>query len=256
MAFYELIIKDSKEPFDFEKIFQAVYELKSKLKITATTTTKDRVSNINLTKGLIQNYFKLSKAQNRSPGSYMMDFENYLRRSQIEAPNYDFKQGLYNLDDKNRYFDEQNFNKICQNIAAIANLGKGKKGFLFLGVTDREQDTQRIEKLDKIQAIRLNQFGIVGLEREAKIKKTSLDDYILFISRKIRKSQLPEWLKTQINTNLTPINYMDHTVLMIQIEAGSEPVWYQDKLYIRDGHEKQAQEKSGSQVNAVYTLFK
>ncbi|MBE9170900.1 hypothetical protein IQ238_26435 [Pleurocapsales cyanobacterium LEGE 06147] len=84
----------------------------------------------------------------------------------------------------------------------------------------------------------------------------NLDDYILFISRKIRDSKLPEWLKTKINTNLTSINYMNYTVLMIHIEAGNESVWYEDKLYIRDGHEKQAQEKSGSQISAVYNLFK
>ncbi|VEP15732.1 hypothetical protein H1P_3640005 [Hyella patelloides LEGE 07179] len=87
---------------------------------------------------------------------------------------------------------------------------------------------------------KFDSFGIVGLEREAKIHNTSLDDYILFISRKIRSSQLPEWLKTQVNTNLIPINYKDCTVLMIKVEAGNEPAWYKNKLYIRDGHEKQA----------------
>ncbi len=256
MAFYELIIKESKEPSDNQKIFEAVYALKSKLKITATTTTKDRISNINLTKGLIQDYFKSSQNLSRSPGSYMMDLENCLRRSKIEAPNYDFKQGLYNLSHDNRYFDENCFEKICQNISAIANLGKGKEGFLLLGVTDKEQDTQRVETLDEIKAPRFGSFGIVGLEREANIQNSSLDDYILCISRKIRNAQLPEWLKTQVNTSLTPINYMNHTVLMIRIKAGNEPAWYKNKLYIRDGHEKQAQEKSGEQISAVYNLFR
>ncbi|MDJ0743319.1 MAG: putative DNA binding domain-containing protein [Xenococcaceae cyanobacterium MO_167.B27] len=256
MAFYELIIKESKEPLDNQKIFQAVHSLKSKLKITATTTTKDRISNINLTKGLIQNYFKSSQNSARSSGSYVMDLENCLRRSKIEAPHYDFKQGVYNLNNKNRCFDEQCFDKICQNISAIANLGKGKKGFILLGVTDNEQDTQRVENLDKINAPRFGSFGIVGLEREANIKNISLDDYILFISRKIRDSQLAEWLKTQVNTSLTPINYSNYTVLMIKVQAGNEPAWYKNKLYIRDGHEKQAQEKSGEQISAVYNLFR
>ena len=156
----------------------------------------------------------------------------------------------------NRYFDENCFEKICQNISAIANLGKGKEGFLLLGVTDKEQDTQRVETLDEIKAPRFGSFGIVGLEREANIQNSSLDDYILCISRKIRNVQLPEWLKTQVNTSLTPINYMNHTVLMIRIKAGNKPAWYKNKLYIRDGHEKQAQEKSGEQISAVYNLFR
>ncbi len=125
-----------------------------------------------------------------------------------------------------------------------------------MGVTDNEKDTQRVETLDNVQAPRFSSFGIVGLEREAELHEVSLDDYILFISRKIRNSQLPEWLKTQVNTNLTPISYSNYTVLMMKIEAGNEPAWYKNKLYIRDGHEKQAQEKSGEQISAVYNLFK
>jgi hypothetical protein len=256
MTFYELIIKESKEPFDYEQIFAAISNLMSKIKMTSTVKIENRIYNINLTKGLIQNYFKHSDSPTRSSGSYAVDFEVYLRRSKTEAANYDFKQGLYNLDDKNRILDKGNLDKILQNIAAMANLGKGKKGYIFIGVSDKEQDTKRIEQLDKITSPRFFSFGIVGLEREAHLKGTSLDDYILFISRNIRDSKLPEWLKTVVNTNLTPITYMDHTVLMIEAKAGDQPAWYGDKLYIRDGHEKKPQEVSGEQIAAVYSLFR
>ena len=256
MAFYELIIKESKEPFNYEDIFQSISGLISKIKMSSTVKAENRIDNVNLTKGLIQNYFKPADSATRSSGSYALDFENYLRRSKTEAANYDFKQGLYNLDTKNRIFDDKNFDKILQNIAAMANLGKGKKGYIFIGVSDKEQDTRRIEQLDNITAPQFFSFGIVGLEREARLKGTNIDDYILSISRKIRDSKLPEWLKTVVNTNLTPITYMDYTVLMIEIRAGEEPAWYGDKLYIRDGHEKQPQDVSGGQIAAVYSLFR
>lgn len=256
MTFYELIIKQSKEPFDYEQIFAAVSGLMSKIKMSSTLTTPNRVHNINLTKGLIENYFKPSNNPTRSSGSYAIDFEVYLRRSKTEAPHYDFKQGLYSLNPKNRQLDSNNLEKIIQNIAAMANLGKGKKGYIFIGVSDKEEDTKRIEELDSITSPRFYSFGIVGLEREARLKGTSLDDYILYVSRKIRDSKLAEWLKTSVNTNLTPITYMEHTVLMIEVKAGNEPAWYGDKLYIRDGHEKKSQEVSGGQIAAVYNLFK
>ena len=260
MTFYDLIIKNSQEPFDYEQIFKAVSGLIGKIKMSSTTTTENRIYNINLTKGLVQNYFKPSNSSTRSSGSYAVDFEVYLRRSKTEAPNYDFKQGLYSLDEKNRKFDDENFDKILQNIAAMANLGKGQKGYIFIGVSDKEKDTQRIESLDNIVAPRFYSFGIVGLEREASLKGTDIDDYGLFITRKIRDSQLPEWLKTAVNTKVTPITYMDHTVLMIEVRAGEEPAWYGGKLYIRDGHEKKSQdvpqEVAGEQISAVYNLFK
>lgn len=256
MAFYELMIKESKEPFDIKAIFDAVYDLASKIKMSSTITERNRINNVNLTKGLIQNYFKLSNTTIRSSGSYALDFVNYLRKSRVEAPNYDFKQGLYTLAGSNRQFDEGAFEKILQNIAAMANLGKCKKGYIFIGVSDNEKDTKRIEQLDGITAPRIFPFGIVGLEREALLRGTTLDDYILLISRKIRNSELPESLKTRINTSLTPITYERYTVLMLEISAGAEPVWYKDKLYIRDGHEKQPQELSGAQINAVWNLFR
>ncbi|MBF2015282.1 MAG: DUF262 domain-containing protein [Rivularia sp. T60_A2020_040] len=255
MAFYDLIIKDSKEPFDYQGIFNAVTGLMEKIQVSSSITTDKRTKNINLTKGLIQNYFKSSKSTTRSSGSYAIDLENYLRRSKTEAPNYDFKQGLLSLNSSSRVFDSNCFNKICQNIAAMANLGKDKKGYIFLGISDTEKDTKLIEKLDKISAPTFFPFAIVGIEREARIQGITLDQYMLQISRKIRESKLPEWLKTSINTALTPITYHDHTVLMIEIKAGKEPVWYENKLYIRDGHEKQPQQLSGEKISAVYSLF-
>jgi hypothetical protein len=255
MAFYELMIKESKEPFDYIAIINSVQSLAAKIKTSPTVIPDNRVHNINLTKGLIQNYFKVSSNPHRSSGSYAIDLENYLRRSKIEAPRYDFKQGFYTLSN-NRQFDNGFFESFLQNIAAMANLGKDKKGYFFIGISDKEVDTQKIESLDLIQAPRIPPFGIVGLEREAKLKGVSLDEYMLFITRKIRDSELPEWLKTSINTNVNPITYSDKTVLMLEIKAGNSPVWHNNKLYIRDGNEKKPQEVSGNQVDAVYSLFR
>ncbi len=257
MAFYELIIKESKEPFNIQEIFNALENLAAGIEMNSSKTEAKRRKNIDKTKGLIQNYFKLSTTTTRSSGSYALDLQNYLWRSKAEAPNYDFKQGLYTLKDNNRTQEEKTFEKIIQNIAAMANLGKGKKGYIFIGVSDNDKDTKRVEHLDGIKASCIHGFGIVGLEREAKLAKKTIDDYyILSISRKIRDSELPDWLKTQINTSLTPITYETHTVLMLEVCAGTQPVWYKNKLYIRDGHEKQPQELSGAQIDAVYHLFR
>jgi hypothetical protein len=255
MAFYELMIKESKEPFDYSEIIQSLNELASKIKTSSNVLTENRNHNINLTKGLIQKSFKSSTTPHRSSGSYAIDLENYLKRSKIEAPRYDFKQGFYDLSGQ-RNFDDRFFESFLQNIAAMANLGRNRKGFIFVGISDKEEDSNRIESLDNIQVSRIPPFGIVGLEREARIRGTSLDDYVLFITRKIRESNLPDWLKTEVNSSLNPITYSGKTVLMFEISSGSEPVWYKDKLYIRDGNEKRAQEISGAQVNAVYNLFK
>lgn len=147
------------------------------------------------------------------------------------------------------------FEKVMYTIAALANLGKNQKGHLFIGVTDCEEDTKKVEKLDQLTSVpRIGNFGVVGLEREAKLKGLSLDQYISYITQQIRHSELPDWLKTQVNARITPITYhMKYTVLMIEVAAGDKPVWYKENLWIRDG--TSCIKVEGSDISSVFKLF-
>ena len=257
MAMYELIIKEQKRPTDVPEIFASLNDLNSRITVgRRNITNKARRQNIDVCKGLISNYFERSDEE-IVPGTLAIELENHLRRSKIEAPTYDFKQGFYNLhpDPNKRQFNNKLFEKIMRTIAALANLGKNKKGHLFIGVTDCEKDTQQVEKLDNLTSVpRINDFGIVGLEREAKLENQSLDKYISYITQQIRHSKLPNWLKTQVNARITPITYhMKYTVLMIEVAAGDEPVWYKNDLWIRSG--TSCIKVEGSDINSVFKLF-
>lgn len=256
MSFYELIINQNKEPFDNQEIKEAIYDLHSKIPRTNNyNTTKARTKNINLTVGLIQNFFKASTNTFRNSTSYIIDFQNYLMKSKVESAKYDFKQGLFDLSGTERKIKEKMFeDKIIKNIAAMSNLGKGEQGFLFVGVTDKEEDTQRIEELDMIGDIpRYYGFGVVGLEREAKLKNVTLDEYISEITAKISNSELPNNVKVQVTKDITPITYDSHTVLMIVVKCGNEPIYYKEKMYMRDG--ANCVEVKGSKQASIYKLF-
>lgn len=256
MAFFDLIIRKNKVPFDYKCIIEAIYDLHSKIpKTNNYITTSTRIHNINLTIGLIQNYFKSCDSTFRSPTTYLIDFQAYLMKSKVESAVYDYKQGLYSLDPIKRSFSEKAFeSKIIKNIAALANLGTGKKGYLFIGVTDKEEDTLKIEKLDSLDKCpRYYNFGIVGLEREAKIKGVSLDEYISFITSKISQANLPADLLARVTKAITPITYNGNTVLMIEVECGNEPVYYNDKLFARDG--ANCIEVTGAKQANIFKLF-
>ena len=85
--------------------------------------------------------------------------------------------------------------------------------------------------------------------------KMFLDSYISMITQRIRQSDLPDWLKTQVNTSIMPISYKGYTILKISVNSGDMPVWYNDKLYIRDGLGN-FNGAEGSYVESVYRLFK
>ena len=255
MAFYDLIIKENKIPFDYASIKSSINNIHSKLVRSRNyTTTDDRKNNINICKGLIQDYFKDSGSTFRSTTSYVVDFQAYLMKSKVESAVYDFKQGFYTLNPSNREFSENNFQKILRNISALANLGKDKKGFLFIGVTDKEADTLQVEKLDKLtNSPRYHNFGIVGLEREALLKGVSLDDYVSSITNKISQSNLPKDLITRVTKSLTPITYHGNTILMIEVVCGTEPVYFEDKMYQRDG--ANCVEVVGAKQSDIFKLF-
>lgn len=257
MAFYELMIYENKLPFDYAAIKASLQDIHSKLvKSRNYTTTADRRNNINVCKGLIQDYFKDNESTFRSPTTYIIDFQTYLTKSKVETAVYDFKQGLYTLHPSNREFSEKTFSeKILKSISALANLGKNKVGYLFIGVTDKEEDTLRIETLDNLTDVpRFHQFGVVGLEREATLRGVTLDEYISFITNKISTSDLPKDLKVRVTKDLTPITYHGNTVLMIIVESGDEPVYFKDKLYQRDG--ANTVEVKGSNQANIFKLFK
>lgn len=256
MAFYKLIIKENKMPFDIKGILKALNNIHARLTRDRNyTTTPNRNSNIQVCKGLLEDHFKESTKTFRSSTSLTLDFQNFLMRSKVEAATYDYKQGLYTLSPIKRELLDSTFeNKILKNIAALANLGKAKKGFLFLGVTDKESDTAQVELLDGLSNVpRYHGFGIVGLEREALLKGVSLDDYIAFITEKISKSSLPSDLIKRVTKSITPITYHDKTVLMIEVECGSAPVYFNEKMYQRDG--ANCKEVTGSAQGDIFRLF-
>ena len=99
MAFFRLIIREAKQPVDPAKILAALSNLAAKLETGSHhATSSDRQNNIDLTVGLIQQHFVQKEPPLLSHGPGLaLDFENSLRRSKIETPRYEFKQGLHDL---------------------------------------------------------------------------------------------------------------------------------------------------------------
>ncbi len=124
MAFYELVVHQERSPTDPKRIMHSLRNLSKDITSSAHyTKTEDREKNINKTIGLIQKYFvkKEPPVLRHGPG-LALDFENSVRRSRIETPRYEFKQGLLRLSPK-REFDKDLIPRLIETICGIANLG-------------------------------------------------------------------------------------------------------------------------------------
>jgi len=154
MAFFHLIIREDKQPVDSTGILGALDDLADKLE-TASHHVKptDRRKNIDSTVGLIQKHFVHKELPSLPHGrELVLDFENSLRRSKIETPRYEFKQGLYDLSADPRKNPDL-VQRIAEVACSIANLTPGTDGYIYIVVADKEADATRIAQLDNVSPI-------------------------------------------------------------------------------------------------------
>ena len=138
MAFFDLIVKEQKTPADNARIMTALRGLAGRLQtLRHYETTKNRSANINVTKGLVQQFFvtQVPPVFGHGP-SLILDFENAVRRSKIESSRYEFKQGILRLDAR-RQPDTDLLPHLVQTACGVANLGPDADGNIFIGVADK-----------------------------------------------------------------------------------------------------------------------
>ena len=234
MAFYDLLVNEDLSPCDPVQILNSLIDLQSRIKVeTHYATMEGRKNNIALTSGLLRPYFVKKEPSALSHGSgLIIDFENSIRRSKIETPRYEFKQGFLRLDDKRKY-DKALEQQILKTICGIANIGPTTDGYIFLGVADKDEDAQRIAKLDGVPPIRIASHSVVGLDREANILGISLEDYCRKIIGFIKSSKLSDTLISSVLSNIDIIDYHTLAVIRIKIPAQKEMSYLDDVVYER-----------------------
>lgn len=234
MALYDLLVKEDLSPFDNAGLFNSLYNLQSRIKVdTHYATTENRQQNIALTKGLMLPFFVKKEPSALSHGSGLaLDFENSIRRSKIETPRYEFKQGLLRLSNDRKY-DKALEEQILKTICAIANVGSNSEGYIFIGVADKEADAKRIQELDSIMPVTISNHSIVGIDREAAVLGITLEDYCRRIVGFIKTSTLSDSLISSVLSNIDIIDYRSMSVIRIKVPSQTEISYYGDEVYER-----------------------
>jgi hypothetical protein len=255
MAFFDLCVRQLKSPADPKAIVRALTNVHPRLETAAgQMRSEPRQRNINIVKGLIQDFFedKEPPALNHGAG-VAIDFENALRRSRVETAAFECKQGLLRLDGT-RPKDVGLMDRIVETICGIANLGPDSNGAVFIGVADKVSDKKRIEELDKVQVAVMGSRFCVGVDREATILKVGIDRYVRNIVEHIANSKLSEPLKTAVCSRVDTIVYRGLSVVCLWIPAQKAASEVGDTTFIRVGSE--TRQVSGlKQTKAVMSLF-
>lgn len=254
MAVFELVVHEEKSPDQNDQIVAALAGLQAKMKYTArTAVTQDRINNINQTKGLIQKHFvKKDPPVLRHGSGLSLDFENSIRRSKVETSRYECKQGYYDLSDK-RTLNKQLYTDLIHTMCGIANCGPDADGYIFIGVADEKKDADRVEQLDNIEPIRINNRHVVGIDRELALEGIDMDNYINRIIASIKGSDLSEPLKTQIMSSIDLIDYKGKHVVRIRVPRQKELSFVGKSSFVRVGSNTEVLE--GPQLLSISKLF-
>ncbi|WP_238987004.1 DUF262 domain-containing protein [Lyngbya aestuarii] len=254
MAFFDLVIESELLPADPQGIMQALKNLQKKLDISrGYKTIKGRKTNINQTKGLIQEFFVKKDTSSLGQGAELIqEFKNSLLRSRIETTKYECKQGLLDLS-QNRKLNNDLLQKLVNTICGIANSNPETDGYIFLGVADKKPDAVRIKSLDKINPMEINGRYIVGIDREAISLGKKLEDYVELLIKTIRQSDLTEPLKTQVLAKIDTINYKGHSVIRINVPSQKDVSFVGEKAFTREN--SSTIEVTGPRLVAISQLF-
>jgi len=256
MAFYDLLVKQNKSPVESKDLLRSLEKLQQRLTSGSHyATTEDRRNNINITIGLIQKHFVYEEPPTLGHGpSLAIDFENSIRRSRIETPRYEFKQGLLGLDD-NRKFNEELINRIINTACGMANLGPNSEGHIFLGVADDKIDADRINELYGTGYIEIAEHYIVGIDREAKHLGWDIEKYVDKIITQIRNSELTNPLKTHILQHIDIINFKRYTIIRLRTVPQPKPSYVGQKIYARIGSQTR-EVVNAPEIAAIIGIFK
>ena len=238
MAFYSLLVEEGMSPEDYKGIMKSIENLQNKLTRSAKyAKVDDRIQNIDITKGLIRRHFVKREPASLSHGPGLaLDFENSIRRSKIETPRYEFKQGILRLSNTPK-IDTELIDRILETSTAIANTNQGEDGFIYIGIADEYKDAERIKSLYEVEYT--EKFGkyIVGIDREVSYLEWDLDRYMKVFIENIRKSEIEEPLKSQLLSQIDVVSYKGYSIIRIRIPKQDKLTFIKDKVFIRHNND-------------------
>jgi hypothetical protein len=254
LAFHEALVKEHQTISDYDELKSALTGLRTRIDTgKGATGSAERRKNINTIKGLIATSLVPRQPPELTVMNTVLDIENSLRRSQIELPHYELKQGMLRLD-HTRAFDQQMVDKIVRTLCAIANNGPQRGGTLMIGVCDNEADARRVEAMDSVSPVRVGSRFVVGVTREAQLLGETVEQYFTRIRDGIKNSQLTEPLKSAVLANIDYDDYHGLGLVIINVVPQSAVSFVGDVAYTREG-DQTVEVRSGPDLVAVAGRF-
>ena len=254
LAMHELIVRRSMVVSDRDGLVSGLQDSGRYISIQegGRWGAENREAAVKTTLGLIQNYFEEDKNPDPATTHWITKLQNLLTNSKTEQSAYDFKQGFLTLSD-DPAFDEHSFEKILKTCCAIANIGKGHKGYVIVGVADKYDTAARVEQIFGISFRPYGGFYITGVEHEAMKLGKDLDQLFQTLTDRVRDCALSDPLKSYVNSHLKSVKYFDKTVFVFEVLGQIQPSLWDNKYFERQG--TQVIEVEAQDFSSLFSRF-
>lgn len=255
LALHDLIVRKSMVVSDSAGLIKCLTDCGKNIEIQdgGRWGADNRSKTVNSVVGWIQGYFEDDKNPDPAKVHWVTKFQNLLTNSKTEQAAYDFKQGFYTLN-PNPSFDEGSFNKIIETCAAIANIGKGHKGYVIVGVAENADTANRVHDVFKVQPLSHGGFYVTGVEHEAQRSGKNLDQMFQDITDRISRSNLSEPLRSYVNSHVKCVQYFDKTIFVLEVVGQEAPSHSNGRWLERQG--AQVKEVTADRMGALFDRFK
>lgn len=254
LALHKLIVVENKEVIDHDQFIRLLDGSGTKIPVPegGRWGAEDRINLVNSAAGMYGAAFGPAKSYDPAQVRWITQMENIMTQSYTEQAAYDFKQGFLRLDGKHT-FDEESFEKVLKTLVGIANIRRGVRGYVLVGVADTEADAKRVTELYGVDAKPFERFFITGVEHEANTLGRSLDDLFMELTTRIKKSALSEPLRDYVARNVKSVRYYDKTVFVFEAQAQEEPSNFNGLFFVRHGNK--LAEIPSTQYGELYKRF-
>lgn len=182
-------------------------------------------------------YSRPSSTPSGSQASAEREARIILSQSKLESSRIEFKQGFSIYDPSSEKFINNNnvIEKIAKTACAMSNSVRNGSSYIFIGVCDDKDSAYKFSELSGKDTIEYEGKYICGLEADIEING-SVDQVIRRFSSKFKSLPLsvPHFAE-EILCNYQLISIKDRKVMMLKINPYREPVFYDEKMYIRTG---------------------
>ncbi|MER9331573.1 hypothetical protein [Mesorhizobium sp. M0488] len=237
LAFFQLLIKNNKKVSSYADLVGRLKGIGEKINIPegGRWGAEDRHNEVVRQVAVLEKSFVDLEEGDPTRSRWLTQFEGILTASKTEQAAYDFKIGFIRLNGEDKC-DEGSFDKVMETLVAMANNAPNKRGYVIIGVADKDADAARVLELYGVKAIEFANFKITGIDHEQGFVGGNLDKYLMTITNKIKQSGLSEPLKTYAQKNIRLISYYSKHIIVLTSSGQSEVSNFNGNYFVREGN--------------------